>query len=108
MSDRDPELESLLEPLRQTKPSSSETRRWLDAIVKAPAKPAGKRPRFPRPVVWQLLAACFVGIIVGTLLASKMQPAVPCDKPQRQLTAGVNHTESAVDATIAQIHVKID
>ena len=96
MKERDEELDRFLETLRDEKPSELEMRRWEKSLAKAGRQIAARRWQ----PAWQLIAAAFVGAVVGSGLLSIMRPA-----PAREEIAMEKFYD---DATIERIHIKLD
>jgi hypothetical protein len=104
-SQRDDELDQLLEPLRREPPTELELRRWEAALDAAEARGGARRPARRWLAAWQLLAACVLGALAGSWLLAQLRPAAPCaNAATRQLAVENN----APDATIERIHIKLD
>ncbi len=65
MSERDSELDKMLQPLRNLKPSSESIQRWQGTVNSSQKKKAYLTH------IFQLAAACLIGFTVGYFLKSK-------------------------------------
>ena len=76
MSDRDDELENLLKPLKNVAPTDMQMQHWKSA-VKAELGRASL-PRRPGRMLQfaQLVAAVFIGFVLGALVFHRQSPAV--------------------------------
>ena len=83
MSDRDNELDELLKPLKESNPSPLQTQQWNSAVrsdlSRTPTPTSTPSHRRPNKVlqVAQLVAAVFVGFLIGAWVFHSQVPTLP-------------------------------
>lgn len=98
MSDRDNELDRLLKPMHELEPSSAQMQKWQTLVKNKTSKKYLQVSR--TRMFMQLVAAVFIGVIIGSVLMKSLTPEQP------SFTLLANNSTS--DATFEQSHANLD